>query len=373
MYASVLMAATDKFVVALILSVVTTLLLVALVVLAYLAARPAMRQNKAEKLAEDEKAAKAAEMREKLKAEERAADEKATAEQIAALERAREISRKIEEAKENLSLGVIADCEPKVSEEPAETEREELRSCESAQSEEKEKTETSETTAGPEQSGAIALEDLTAVNEEKTSEEENDESTLETAATVAAVVTKEQSESESAAEEGEKAKKAAFGSRPERIVSPYSLSFKAKLIRSGEETQTFYGEIEDTFASFVDVRKTESWSKVRFKIKRETLAIMTFRGNTLCISLALDPTEKNLRGKCAKNMSGRRGFSNTPLLIKLKRERALSAAKDFIYELMASYDSERVYIDMRDYRLPYEEVESLAGRGLARLKPSAKE
>lgn len=366
MYASVLMAVTDKFVVALVLSIVTTLLLIALVVFAFLAAKSAMKQNKADKLAEGEKAEKAREDFERLRQAEKAADEKASAEQLAALEKAREISRKIEEAKENLSHGIIEE-----SESEPETTRDELLD----ETVDEPHAPAEEELSPAEETSAEELDEAEEGQEEE-AEEEDESGSLETAATVAAQAFEINEETEFV-ERAEKRVIAAvnspFGVRPERKVSPYSLSFKAKLIQGGEETQTFFGEIEDVFASFVDVRKTETWSKVRFKIKRDTLAVMSYRGSTLCIALAIDPSGRNLRGKCAKNMAGRRGFAATPLLIKLKSERALIAAKDFIYELMASYDSERVYIDFRDYRLPYEDSESLVGRGLARLKPSAEE
>ena len=364
MYASVLMAVTDKFVVALVLSIVTTLLLIALVVFAFLAAKSAMKQNKADKLAEGEKAEKAREDFERQRQAEKAADEKASAEQLAALEKAREISRKIDEAKENLSHGIIEE-----SESAPETARDELLD---------ETVDEPDAPAEEELSSAeeTSAEELDEAEEGQDEEAADESGSLETAATVAAQATETNEEMELVGREEKQAIAAVsspFGVRPERKVSPYSLSFKAKLIQGGEETQTFFGEIEDVFASFVDVRKTETWSKVRFKIKRDTLAVMSYRGSTLCIALAIDPSGRNLRGKCAKNMTGRRGFAATPLLIKLKSERALIAARDFIYELMASYDSERVYIDVRDYRLPYEDSESLVGRGLARSKPSAEE
>ncbi len=364
MYASVLMAVTDKFVVALVLSIVTTLLLIALVVFAFLAAKSAMKQNKADKLAEGEKAEKAREDFERQRQAEKAADEKASAEQLAALEKAREISRKIDEAKENLSHGIIEE-----SESAPETARDELLD---------ETVDEPDAPAEEELSSAeeTSAEELDEAEEGQDEEAADESGSLETAATVAAQATETNEETELVGREEKQAIAAVsspFGVRPERKVSPYSLSFKAKLIQGGEETQTFFGEIEDVFASFVDVRKTETWSKVRFKIKRDTLAVMSYRGSTLCIALAIDPSGRNLRGKCAKNMTGRRGFAATPLLIKLKSERALIAARDFIYELMASYDSERVYIDVRDYRLPYEDSESLVGRGLARSKPSAEE
>ncbi len=362
MYASVLMAVTDKFVVALVLSIVTTLLLIALVVFAFLAAKSAMKQNKADKLAEGEKAEKAREDFERQRQAEKAADEKASAEQLAALEKAREISRKIDEAKENLSHGIIEE-----SESAPETARDELLD---------ETVDEPDAPAEEELSPAeeTSAEELDKAEEGQDEEAADESGSLETAATVAAQAFETNEEPELVETEERRviaAVSSPFGVRPERKVSPYSLSFKAKLIQGGEETQTFFGEIEDVFASFVDVRKTETWSKVRFKIKRDTLAVMSYRGSTLCIALAIDPSGRNLRGKCAKNMTGRRGFAATPLLIKLKSERALIAARDFIYELMASYDSERVYIDVRDYRLPYEDSESLVGRGLARSKPSA--
>lgn len=373
MFASVLMAATDKFVVALVLSIVTTLLLVALVVLGVLAARPAMKQNKAEKQAEGEKAVKAAEELEKQREEEKIADEKASAQQLAALERAREISRKVEEAKENLARGVVEESEPYAEQSETPTENAVEGTAPIQVASDKDEPEIKEEESREEESKAATEENQSdaeeAVAEVSEKIGEMEEPSLETAATVAAI----EEEPHPITEESERSPKLPFGVRPERVVNPYSLSFKAKLIQSGEETQSYFGEIEDLFASFVDVRRTESWSKVRFKIKRDTLAIMSFRGSSLCIALAVDPSGRNLRGRCARNMSGRRGFANTPLFIKLKSERALSSAKEFINELMASYDSERVYIDVRDYRLPYENSESLASRGLARLKPTDKQ
>lgn len=374
MFASVLMAATDKFVVALVLSIVTTLLLVALVVLGVLAARPAMKQNKAEKQAEGEKAVKAAEELEKQREEEKIADEKASAQQLAALERAREISRKVEEAKENLARGVVEESEPYAEQSETPTENAVEGSAPIQVASDKDEPEIKEEESREEESKAATEENQSdaeeAVAEVSEKIGEMEEPSLETAATVAAAI---EEEPHPITEESEKSLKLPFGVRPERVVNPYSLSFKAKLIQSGAEAQSYFGEIEDLFASFVDVRRTESWSKVRFKIKRDTLAIMSFRGSSLCIALAVDPSGRNLRGRCARNMSGRRGFANTPLFIKLKSERALSSAKEFINELMASYDSERVYIDVRDYRLPYEDSESLASRGLARLKPTDKQ
>ena len=302
MYASVLMAVTDKFVVALVLSIVTTLLLIALVVFAFLAAMSAMKQNKADKLAEGEKAEKAREDFERQRQAEKAADEKASAEQLAALEKAREISRKIDEAKENLSHGIIEE-----SESAPETARDELLD------------ETVDEPDAPAEEELSSAEETSAEELDEAEEGQDEEAADESGSLETDVVGREEKQAIAAVS-------SPFGVRPERKVSPYSLSFKAKLIQGGEETQTFFGEIEDVFASFVDVRKTETWSKVRFKIKRDTLAVMSYRGSTLCIALAIDPSGRNLRGKCAKNMTGRRGFAATPLLIKLKSERTTANA-----------------------------------------------
>jgi hypothetical protein len=89
---------------------------------------------------------------------------------------------------------------------------------------------------------------------------------------------------------------------------------------------------------------------------------MDVKGKTLCLYLALDPTELAGTKYIVSSVKG-----DYPTLIKIKGERKKKHAIELISMLMNKQGLVRIEREAEDYRLPYEETEALIERGLIKV------
>ncbi|MDE7405561.1 MAG: transmembrane domain-containing protein [Clostridiales bacterium] len=118
-----------------------------------------------------------------------------------------------------------------------------------------------------------------------------------------------------------------------RYYVRYTLGFDAKLRAADDETKARYNEILAEFKQFKGVKVNTSFRQQRIYKGRKTLAIMLFRGKTLCVAFALDPkdyAETKYRGI---DKSDKKRFEKTPMLYKLTSVRRMEYAKYLILQL----------------------------------------
>ncbi len=144
----------------------------------------------------------------------------------------------------------------------------------------------------------------------------------------------------------------------------YDKSFTAKLIQSDDDTKHWYTSLKNELLSWKKVRDRMSWKKESYRFGRDPVAIMTFRGKTLCLLLPLDPKDYAESKYKVEDVSDLSSAEDTPCLYRIKNDRRAKYAKELIAAVMEKLGGERVERDSVDYYLPYEGVVELIEKGL---------
>ena len=149
----------------------------------------------------------------------------------------------------------------------------------------------------------------------------------------------------------------------------YNYSFRAKLIQSSAETQSWFGEICDLIDSYKNVKRRESWKHVRVNTGREALSYLFFRGKRLCMTFALDPNEFAETKYRGEDLSGIKKYAATPMMLRLTSQRKAKYAKELLVLMLerkgAVANAEPTVSEV--FSLPYETREELIARDLVRV------
>lgn len=106
------------------------------------------------------------------------------------------------------------------------------------------------------------------------------------------------------------------------LVLRLKRSFEAKMKQSDESTKVFYDQIKNELVSYNKVKSTVSWHGDRFNLGRATVAKINICGKTLCLYVALDPTDPELKETVyhQKNVGDQKAYQATPFKIKVKSD-----------------------------------------------------
>ena len=167
------------------------------------------------------------------------------------------------------------------------------------------------------------------------------------------------------AEEEARRRKAAMEEAAKRgpLEVRYKRSFLSRYIQSGEELQGYYTAIKNELLSYERVGARISWKCESFRRKKDTLARINVMGKSLYLYLAL-PFEDYAGKQGVSDASAK--SADTPLLLKIKSERACKRAVALIAEMMQRLEVARIEREPEDYRMPYEDTEALIERGLVK-------
>lgn len=157
-----------------------------------------------------------------------------------------------------------------------------------------------------------------------------------------------------------------------KVYIRYNYSFRAKLIQSGEQIQSRYGELADEIKAYAAsrVKMSESWKQVRVYAGRNTLALILFKGRKLCIAFALDPAEYADTKYRGIDLSSIKRFQKTPMLLKLTSRRRTVYAKYLFMQAAAKVDAVRGSVRRTRFSLPYRTTEELVGAKLVKILSS---
>jgi hypothetical protein len=127
------------------------------------------------------------------------------------------------------------------------------------------------------------------------------------------------------------------------LVVRYKRSFEAKLRQNTPDVKAFYGMIKNAFDSYKRINANMSWHGDRFNFGRDTIARMSINGKTLCLYVALDPNDPELKSSVyhQKDLSGQKAYENTPFMMKIKSETAAKRAVRLIAILAESKGAEK--------------------------------
>lgn len=115
-----------------------------------------------------------------------------------------------------------------------------------------------------------------------------------------------------------------------------SYSFEAKLRSAKPETKDFYTELANEMNRYEKATLKRSFRQERFYFGRKTLALLLFRGKTLCIALALNPADYEETKYRGENVSEIKRFASVPMLIRITSERR----KEYVKYLLGVIASE---------------------------------
>lgn len=118
-----------------------------------------------------------------------------------------------------------------------------------------------------------------------------------------------------------------------RYYVRYTLGFDAKLRASDDEVKARYNELIADFKQFKGIKIKTSFRQQRIYKGRKTLAILLFRGKTLCIAFALDPKGYEQTKYRGIDKSDKKRFAQTPMLYKLTSARRMEYAKYLVLQL----------------------------------------
>ena len=146
----------------------------------------------------------------------------------------------------------------------------------------------------------------------------------------------------------------------------YRFGFMAKLIQSGEDVQTRYGELVDLAKSYKKVKVSVSWRQARISSGRNVLAVVMFKGRRLCVAYALDPAEYAESKYGGQNVSEVRRFVKTPYLLKLTSKRKAKYSKELFAAVAEKFGLVQGDVVTTDHNLPYRTMEELVAEGLVK-------
>lgn len=150
-----------------------------------------------------------------------------------------------------------------------------------------------------------------------------------------------------------------------RIVSRYKKSFTAKLSQSLGNVQDYYSELKNALLSYKGVKNRISWNYESFNKGRVHVAKMDAKTRSLYLYLAIDPelladTKYNF-----VDVSGKRKYATTPVLMKIKGERKFKHALELITMLcgdqMALPHMENESVD---YKVPRMTIDEMVEAGI---------
>ncbi len=128
--------------------------------------------------------------------------------------------------------------------------------------------------------------------------------------------------------------------------------FNEKLLGSDEKVQGYYDEIYNKFISYRKMHARVSAKGVSFRLGRELVAKITYRGKTMKLHLALDVNAFEEKIYFQKDMGDVKAYAEVPFTVKVKSDRALKKSLELIDALVEKFAIEQ--------KSRYEKVDSIA-------------
>ncbi len=148
------------------------------------------------------------------------------------------------------------------------------------------------------------------------------------------------------------------------IEVKYDRSFLSRIIQN-QKAKEYYSDLKNFALSF-GVKPRLSWKAESFYLGRKTYFLAKVRGKTLCLYLAADPAKFEERIYHHKDVSAKKTYEKTPMMVRVKSDLGLKKAKALLSELFAEAAFAEKQIDYVDYaaQYPYEDTEALIGKKL---------
>lgn len=113
----------------------------------------------------------------------------------------------------------------------------------------------------------------------------------------------------------------------------YHMGFEARLRESDDTVKQFYVALANEIGQYKGVKIRGSFRQQRVYKGHKTLALIMFRGKTLCVAFALNPADYADSKYRGVDKSDKKRFAKTPMLFKITSNRRLEYAKFLLIQL----------------------------------------
>ena len=161
------------------------------------------------------------------------------------------------------------------------------------------------------------------------------------------------------------------------LVIRLKRSFVAKMKQSESDVKEYYAKLKNEFDSYKRLNSNVSWHGDRFNYGRDTVAKMNICGKTLCLYLALDPNDPEIKTTVyhQKDVGSQKAYESTPLMVKIKSGAAVKKATRLVAmlaeKLNAEKDEQHKEVDYVE-EFAYETTKALLGQGLIKITKEKK-
>ncbi len=291
-------------------------------------------------------------------------------------------AEKIDDAEIDAIIADIRDSVLSEGEKPIELTEEDEEAAEAAVDEALEEAIAEEPEEPAEEPAAAAYADLTEEEPEEPEEDDEEEESEED----------DESAEESGAEEAPamlggqrivyidaKANPEAYAELLERekrgevtLVYRYRKSFLAKMALAEETVKGYYNEVKNALLAYKGVKCRTSWGYEAFNKGRTKLARMDVKTKSLYLYLAIDPQSLVDTKYNFKDMSAKKKYAATPVLMKIRGERKFKHALELIEKICGEeLQLKRLETEPTDYRLPMMSQDEMVEAGYVKMMVGA--
>lgn len=142
-------------------------------------------------------------------------------------------------------------------------------------------------------------------------------------------------------------------------------SFAGKMSQAEKEQKEFYNDIKNHLLSYSRVNSRVSWHYDSFNIGRKKAVKIAFRGQTLVAFFALDPQEYQGTKYYPRDVSKKKKFAETPMMVKIKSARGAKFAKELVDAVCEGLPAKKNFVPAT-YKFAYMSDKKLVEKGLAK-------
>ena len=156
------------------------------------------------------------------------------------------------------------------------------------------------------------------------------------------------------------------------LVYRYRKSFLAKMALAEDTVKGYYNELKNALLAYKGVKCRTSWGYEAFNKGRTKLARMDVKTKSLYLYLAIDPQSLVDTKYNFKDMSAKKKYAATPVLMKIRGERKFKHALELIEKICGEeLQLKRLETEPTDYRLPLMSQDEMVEAGYVKMMVGA--
>lgn len=156
------------------------------------------------------------------------------------------------------------------------------------------------------------------------------------------------------------------------LVYRYRKSFLTKMALAEDTVKGYYNELKNALLAYKGVKCRTSWGYEAFNKGRTKLARMDVKTKSLYLYLAIDPQSLVDTKYNFKDMSAKKKYAATPVLMKIRGERKFKHALELIEKICGEeLQLKRLETEPTDYRLPMMSQDEMVEAGYVKMMVGA--